>query len=97
MRSIGKRLLALEGGPRGPFDDLSDGELAERINATYAQLRTFGYSYTNIDPANPDTLELQMMILATMSWLHGEESDSIRPENTENTTMQSIGEHHAQC
>ena len=43
MRSIGKRLLALEGGPRGQFDDLSDGELAERLNEIYAQLRPFGY------------------------------------------------------
>ena len=97
MRSIGKRLLALEGGPRGQFDDLSDGELAERINEIYAQLRPSGYDYADIDPSNPDTLELQMMILATTRWVHGEESDSIRPENTENTTMQSIGEHHAQC
>ena len=74
MRSIGKRLLALEGGPHGPFDDLSDGELAERINEIFAQLRPFGYDYTDIDPANPDTGELQMMILATTRWLHGEES-----------------------
>ena len=95
MRSIGKRLLALEGGPRGPFDDLSDGELAERINATYAQLRTFGYSYTNIDPANPDTLELQMMILATTRWLHGKEPDLSRFRNTENTITESIGAHNA--
>ena len=78
MRSIGKRLLALEGGPRGPFDDLSDGELAERINATYAQLRTFGYSYTNIDPANPDGGELQRMISATTRWLHGEDAAPCR-------------------
>ena len=74
MRSIGKRLRALEGGPRGPFDDLSDGELAERINATYAQLRPFGYDYTDIDPANIDTGELQRMMLATTRWLHGEEA-----------------------
>ena len=74
MRSIGKRLLVLEGGPRRPFDDLSDGELAERINATYAQLRPFGYDYTDIDPANIDTAELQRMMLATTRWLHGEES-----------------------
>ena len=74
MRSIGKRLLALEGGPRGPFDDLSDGEIAERINEIYAQLRPFGYDYTEIDPANPDTGELQRMMLATMRWLHGEEA-----------------------
>ena len=53
MRSISKRLLVLEGGPRGPFDDLSDGELAERINEIYAQLRPFGYDYTDINPAKP--------------------------------------------
>ena len=95
MRSISKRLLALEGGPRGPFDDLSDGELAERLNEIYAQLRPFGYDYADIDPSNPDTLELQMMILATTRWLHGEESDLSRPENTENTRTQPIGVHHA--
>ena len=74
MRSISKRLLALEGGPRGQFDDLSDGELAERINEVYARLRPFGYDYTDIDPSSPDTLELQMMILATARWLHGEDA-----------------------
>ena len=74
MRSLGKRLRALEGGPRGPFDDLSDGELAERLNETYSLLRPFGYDYTDIDPRNPDTLDLQMMILATTRWLHGEDA-----------------------
>ena len=74
MRSISKRLLVLEGGPRGPFDDLSDGELAERINEIYAQLRPFGYNYTDIDPADPDAGELQKMMLATTRWLHGEEA-----------------------
>ena len=74
MRSIGKRLLVLEGSPRGPFDDLSDGELAERINEIYVQLRPFGYDYTDIDPANIDTAELQRMILTTMRWLHGEDA-----------------------
>ena len=73
MRSIGKRLLALEGGPRGQFDDLSDSELAERLNEIYSQLLPFGYDYTNIDPSNPDTLELQMMILASTRWLHAED------------------------
>ena len=73
MRSIGKRLLVLEGGPRGPFDDSSDSELAERLNEIYGQLRHFGYSYTNIDPANPDGGELQRMISATTRWLHGEQ------------------------
>ena len=97
MRSIGKRLLALEGGPRGQYDDLSDGELAERINEIYAQLRPFGYDYADIDPSNPDTLELQMMILATTRWLHGEDAGLKRPENTENIITQSIGEHHAPC
>lgn len=74
MRSIGKRLLALEGGPRGQFDDLSDGDLAERLNEIYAQLRPLGYDYADIDPSNPRTLELQMMILATTRWLHGEDA-----------------------
>ena len=95
MRSIGKRLLALEGGPRGQFDDLSDGELAERINEIYAQLRPSGYDYADIDPSNPDTLELQMMILATTRWLHGEDSDLSRFQNTENTTIEPIGAHNA--
>ena len=74
MRLMGKRLLALEGGLRGPFGDLSDAQLAERINATYAQLRPFGFEYTDIDPANIDTGELQRMMLATTRWLHGEEA-----------------------
>ena len=95
MRSISKRLLALEGGPRGPFDDLSDGELAGRLNEIYAQLRPFGYDYADIDPSNPDTLKLQMMILATTRWLHGEDADLKRPANTENIMTQSIGEDHA--
>ena len=95
MRSIGKRLLALEGGPRGLFDDLSDRELAERLNDIYAQLLPFGYDYSDIDPSNPSTLELQMMILATTRWLHGEESDTNRLQNTESIRTQSIGEHHA--
>ena len=95
MRSIGKRLLALEGGPRGQFDDLSDSELAERLNDIYAQLLPFGYDYSDIDPSNPSTLELQMMILATTRWLHGEESDTNRLQNTESIRTQSIGEHHA--
>ena len=77
MRSIGKRLLVLEGGPREAFDDLSDAQLAERINATYAQLRPFGYDYTEIDPANIDTDELQRMMLATTRWLHGEEAPGL--------------------
>ena len=74
MRSIGKRLLVLEGGPRGPFDDSSDSELAERLNEIYGQLRHFGYDYTDIDPANPDAGELQRMMLTTMRWLHGEDA-----------------------
>ena len=74
MRSIGKRLLALEGGPRGQFDDLSDGELAERLNEIYSQLRPFGFDYADINPSNPDTVELQMMILATTRCLHGEDA-----------------------
>ena len=74
MRSISKRLLVLEGGPRGPFDDLSDCELAERINEIYAQLRPFGFNYTDIDPAKPDAGELQRMISATTRWLHGEDA-----------------------
>lgn len=74
MRLMGKRLLALEGGPCGPFDDLSDVQLAEWINATYAQLRPFGFEYTDIDPANIDTGELQRIMLATTRWLHGEEA-----------------------
>ena len=78
MRSIGKRLLVLEGGPRGPFDDLSDGELAERINEIYGQLRPSGYGYTDIDPANIDTAELQRMISATTRWLHGEDAAPCR-------------------
>ena len=97
MRSIGKRLLALEGGPRGQYDDLSDGELAERLNEIYSQLRPFGYDYADINLSNPDTLELQMMILATTRWLHGEEADLNRPQNTENIMTQSSGERHAQC
>ena len=97
MRSIGKRLLALEGGPRGQFDDLSDGELTERLNEIYSQLRPFGYDYADLDPSNPDTLELQMMILATTRWLHGEESDSSQPQHTGNIITQSIGEHYALC
>ena len=96
IRSIGKRLLALEGGPRGQFDDLSDSEIAERLNEIYAQLRPFGYDNTEIDPGNPDTLELQMMILATTRWLHAEETVSSRFQNTENIIMQSIGDYHAQ-
>ena len=95
MNGLRRRLLALEGGPREPFDDLSDGDLAERLNEIYSQLRPFGYDYANIDPSNPSTLELQMMILATTRWLHGEESDLSRPENTENTRTQPIGVHHA--
>ena len=95
MNGLRRRLLALEGGPRGPCDDLSDGELAERLNEIFSQLRPFGYDYADIDPSNPDTLELQMMILATTRWLHGEESDLSRPENTENTRTQPIGVHHA--
>ena len=95
MNGLRRRLLALEGGPRGPFDDLSDGELADRINEIYAQLRRFGYDYTDIDPSNTDTLELQMMILATTRWLRGEESDSNRLQNTENVSTHSIGGHHA--
>ena len=74
MRSISKRLLVLEGGPRGPFDDSSDSELAERINEIYAQLRPFGYDYTDIDPVNPDAGELQTMILTTTRWLHDEDA-----------------------
>ena len=74
MRSIGKRLTVLEGGPRGPFDDLSDGDLADRINEIYAQLRPFGYDYTDIDPANPDGGALQRMISATTRWLHSEDA-----------------------
>ena len=97
MNGLRRRLLALEGGPRGPFDDLSDGDLAERLNEIYSLLRPFGYDYTDIDPSNPDTLELQMMILATTRWLHGEESDLSHPQDTENVKTQSIGEHHAQC
>lgn len=74
MKSIGKRLQALEGGPRGQYDDLSDGELAERLNETYAHLRPFGYDYADIDPTNPGPFELQTMILATTRWLHGEDA-----------------------
>ena len=74
MRSIGKRLLALEGGPRGLYDDLCDSELAERLNEIYSQLRPFGYDYADINPSNPDTVELQMMILASTRWLHGEDA-----------------------
>ena len=95
MNGLRRRLLALEGGPRGPFDDLSDGELAERLNEIYAQLRPFGYDYADIDPSNPDTLELQMMILATTRWLHGEEADLNRPQATENIMTQSVGDHYA--
>ena len=97
MNGLRRRLLALEGGPRGQFDDLSDGDLAERLNEIYSQLRPFGYDYANIDPSNPSTLELQMMILATTRWLHGEETDLKRPQNNENIMTQSMGEHHAQC
>ena len=74
MRLIGKRLLALEGGLHGPFDDLSDGELADRINEIYAQLRPFGFDYTDIDPANPDVGELQRMILTITRRLHAEDA-----------------------
>ena len=88
MRSIGNRLLALEGGLRGQFDDLSDGELAERLNEIYSQLRSFGYDFADIYPPNPSTLELQMMIT---QWLHGEESDPNRFQDTENTTTEPIG------
>ena len=73
---MAKRLLALEGGLRGPFDDLPDAQLVERINEIYAQLRPFGYDNRDIDPANPDAGELQRMILATTRWLHGEETAS---------------------
>ena len=73
MRSIGKRLLAPEGGPRGQFDDLSDRELAERLNEISSQIRPFGYDYADIDPGNPNTLKLQIMILATTRWLQGED------------------------
>ena len=97
MNGLRRRLLALEGGPPGPFDDLSDGELAERLNETYAQLRPLGFAYADINPSNPDTLELQMMILATTRWLHGEDADLKCPQNTENVMTQSIGEHHAEC
>lgn len=97
MRSIGKRLLALEGGPRGQFDDLIDSDLAERLNELYSQLRPFGYDYADVDPSNPDTLELQMMILATTRWLHGEDADLKRPANTKNVITQAIGNHCAQC
>lgn len=72
---MGERLLALEGGLRRPFDDLSDAQLVERINERYAQLRPFGYDYTDIDPANIDTAELQRMMLATTRWLHSEEAN----------------------
>ena len=95
MNGLRRRLLALEGGPRGPFDDLSDGELAERLNEIFSQLRPFGYDYEDIDPSNPDTLELQMMILATTRWLHGKEPDLSRFRNTENTITESIGAHNA--
>ena len=78
MRLMAKRLLALEGGLRGPFDDLSDAQLAERINKIYGQLRPFGYDCTDIDPANIDTAELQRMILATTRWLRGEATAPVR-------------------
>ena len=77
MRLMGKRLLALEGGLRRPFDDLSDAQLVERINERYAQLRPFGYDYTDIDPANIDTAELQRMMLATTRWLHDIKANNI--------------------
>ena len=56
MRSLAKRLRALEGGRGSSYDDWSDAELIDRINELTLQLRPYGLNFPLLD-GGPDDVE----------------------------------------
>ena len=62
MKSLAKRLRALEGGRGSSYDDWSDAELLDRINELTVQLRPYGLDFPLLDGGSEDAERLRVTI-----------------------------------
>ena len=62
MKSLAKRLQALEGGQDSTYDHWSDADIIDRLNEITLQLRSFGLDFPLLDGGPEDAERLRVTI-----------------------------------
>lgn len=72
MKSLARRLQALEGGQGSTYDDWSDAQIIDRLNEITVQLRPFGFDLPLLDggPDDAERLRVTQSILEQSKGLY---------------------------